>query len=361
MNLRTLIHWKPSRVAFTRSQPDASPRCTRRHAKRALLTGIVAVFVAHLALATIAELSFFVRDPVYSDLETRLTRTERGRPVVVFLGTSRVGSGFDAGRISDPRVSAFNFGVPGSGPLTHSLYLRRLLAAGHRPSLLLLEVLPSSVDDRDPPPEASLLDGARFTRTEIDRLATYRVPADRLREQWRETATTPWLALRGQLLGRVLPSALPPHRRHDEGRTGDDRGWHRIMEEALTPEMFADGAVRTRREYGSTLANLRPGGPAVQALRDTIALAREHGIPVRLVLMPEANWFRELSPPQVSVRFDRWISELAAELDCPLVDARRWVPDAGFADGHHLLPGGAATFTDRLAIEAIAPFTGTTP
>jgi hypothetical protein len=90
-------------------------------------------------------------------------------------------------------------------------------------------------------------------------------------------------------------------------------------------------------------------------------LAREHDIPVRLLLMPEASWFRELTPPHVASQFDRWLRELAAECGCPVIDARCWIPDSGFADGHHLLPGGAATFTDRLAAEVLTPLTEPKP
>ena len=38
-----------------------------------------------------------------------------------------------------------------------------------------------------------------------------------------------------------------------------------------------------------------------------------------------------------------------------MIDAREWVPDVGFSDGHHLLPAGATTFTDRLGREALIP------
>ncbi|MFO0823846.1 MAG: hypothetical protein U0792_12145 [Gemmataceae bacterium] len=365
MNLLTLIRWLPMRVVIERSPPRATPRCARVDAKVALVVGLAAVFLAHVGLAALAERYVAVRDPVYGDLEARLASVEAKNPPaaaqVLFLGTSRVGSGFDAQRISGGSISAFNFGVPGSGPITHSLYLRRLLADGHRPNLLLLEVLPSSVDDRDPPPETPLLNGTRFTRPEVERLATYGVPAERLLEEWKETDFHPFLGLRGQLLGRVMPSALPSHRRHDEGRTGDNRGLHRIMEEAFTPEMFADGATRARRDYTETLAKLRPGGPAARALRDTISQARAHGISVRLVLMPEASWFRELMPPHVAARFEHWLRDLAAECGCQVLDARCWIPDSGFADGHHLLPGGAATFTDRLAAEVLTPLTEPKP
>ncbi|MCE9564532.1 MAG: hypothetical protein K8U57_21040 [Planctomycetes bacterium] len=351
-------------MAIFRSPPALNHLSTRSHAKTAVLAGITIAILAHLGLSAAAEVSFMIRDPLYGDLEAKLTAVEcdrpKGTPVVVLLGTSRAGTGFDAQRISGP-VAAFNFGVPGGGPIIHQIYLRRLLAAGHRPNLLLLELLPTSVGDlKTGPPEAPLLNGARFVHSEIALLAEYGLPENRLREQWRETVNTPWLGLRYQLLGRVAPTALPWHRRHDEGRTSDAHGWHRLMEEAFNPEMLIDGAARTRREYADNLANLRPGGSAGLALRDTLVLARDHGIPVRLLLMPEASWFREMSPPEVAARFNGWVRDLVQEVGCPLTDARQWIPDSGFADGHHLLPGGAAAFTDRLTNEVIAPHLATT-
>ena len=39
----------------------------------------------------------------------------------------------------------------------------------------------------------------------------------------------------------------------------------------------------------------------------------------------------------------------------PVIDARRWVADDGFADAHHLLPGGAADFTNRFGREVLQP------
>ena len=52
-------------------------------------------------------------------------------------------------------------------------------------------------------------------------------------------------------------------------------------------------------------------------MRDTLTLARDHGIPTRLVLMPEATWFRELYSAKARARFDHWIRELADEAGCP--------------------------------------------
>jgi hypothetical protein len=325
------------------------------------------VVVAHLGLAVAAESSFAVRDPVYADREAALARVERelppGAPVVVMLGTSRTGNGFDARRAGDRLraklgrgVDAFNFGLPAAGPVLHRVYLERLLAAGHRPALLLVEVLPPSVAELpDGPLEAKFLDGARFTTEEVDLLGRYGLPREKLARQRRETLVTPWYALRFPLLGRVAPAAIAAGRRHDEGRTCDSHGWYRVWEEALPANAIADAKARAKRDYSAILRGLNPGGPAALALRDTLTLAREYGIPTRLVFMPESSEFRSLYSPTAMMRLLRWARNLALETGSPLVGAERWVTDAGFVDGHHLLPGGSATFTDRLTDEVLVP------
>ena len=56
------------------------------------------------------------------------------------------------GRTLGRPIVAFNFGIPAAGPVTNALNLRRLLAAGVAPDLVLLEVLPAHLDGRGPEP-----------------------------------------------------------------------------------------------------------------------------------------------------------------------------------------------------------------
>ena len=77
--------------------------------------------------------------------------------------------------------------------------------------------------------------------------------------------------------------------------------------------------------------------------------------------MPESSEFRSLYSPTAMMRLLRWARNLALETGSPLVGAERWVTDAGFVDGHHLLPGGSATFTDRLTDEVLVPALVQTP
>ena len=70
-------------------------------------------------------------------------------------------------------------------------------------------------------------------------------------------------------------------------------------------------------------------------------------MPVRLVLMPESRAFRGLYGPGADDR-------LRAVLPAGVVDAREWLPDDAFNDGHHMLARGAEAFTDRLGREVVA-------
>jgi hypothetical protein len=76
--------------------------------------------------------------------------------------------------------------------------------------------------------------------------------------------------------------------------------------------------------------------------------------------MPEGEAFRQWYPPGAGERLDAYVRGLADEFGVPVIDARRWMRDEDFWDGHHLLPGGAAAFSRRLALEAKA-FLGTEP
>lgn len=373
MDIRSLFQlaWLARRVVvFKKTQFATRPVCGRKSATTALATAAIVAVVANLGLALAATFSLAVRDPIYADRAAKLTSVETrlptGRGVVLMLGTSRTGNGFDATKAGDRlsktldcRVDAFNFGIPGSGPATHGIHLRRLLDAGHRPALLLLEVLPASVAEVPGDPlnalETRFLDGARFDASERGHLEAAGIPGEPLRKQWVKSMVLPWSVLRSQLVGRVAPSWVPAGLRCDESRTADSHGWNRIWEESLTPQSLAAGADRTRRDYTAILRGWRPSELATRALREAINLARGRGIPTRLVVMPEASWFRALHSPASAARFDRWIHLLAEETGCPLTDARAWLLDGSFADGHHLLPGGAAAFTNRLVDEVVAP------
>ncbi|VTR97721.1 Uncharacterized protein OS=Singulisphaera acidiphila (strain ATCC BAA-1392 / DSM 18658 / VKM B-2454 / MOB10) GN=Sinac_5817 PE=4 SV=1 [Gemmata massiliana] len=350
-----------------RSRALATRGFARRGAVVAVVAGVLAFVAIQVVLSGASIVTHLIADPVYGDKERRLSRLERaaptGAPRVILLGTSRTGYGFVAGRVQAAATEAgspavvFNFGVPGAGPITHLIYLKRLLADGHRPGLLILEVLPPLlVDLPDGPFEARMLKGDLLTRGEIEAVDRYAMPTERLRRQWRDAALSPLYEHRFKLVGRIFPSALPWQLRYDWGRTPDPNGWNASDVETVGDEQRQKGIAGATAEYRDLFKHELPAGPSVAALRDLLTLCRDEHIPVALVVFPEAITFRALYPASVESKLARFFAELTTEFGCSFTDARTWIADDVFLDNHHLLRTGATTFTDRLAEDVILPF-----
>ena len=92
------------------------------------------------------------RDPEFAAkferLQARLDE-HPNQPLILMLGSSRTLLMLDAGSLhpdwNGTPAQVFNFGMKGSGPLLELLCLERLLKAGVRPNLLLLEVFPRAL------------------------------------------------------------------------------------------------------------------------------------------------------------------------------------------------------------------------
>ena len=366
MNIATRVILWFRLVVVPRPRRGSAPRVRTSHRHRALVAltaGAISLVLLHLGLGIAAELILLIKDPGYADKELRLARQEAanpGGPRVVMLGTSRTGFGFHAGRIRAELggpVTVFNFGIPASGPVTHLIYTRRLLDEGHRPDLLLVEVLPPALANlHDGPLEARFTYGDRLRRDEAALAAGHGFPAEKVRRQWAESVVNPWYTLRFQIMGRLAPSALPWHLRFDWSRTPDEFGWSTPMVEEVTPEQARAGLARAASEYRDVLSYLDGNGPAAVALGELLALCRERGVPVKLVLMPESSGFRAFYPLAASRQLYSLLNRLRTEYGCELIDAREWLPDAVFTDGHHMLRPGAEAFSDRLTREVIRPF-----
>ncbi|QEL13300.1 hypothetical protein [Limnoglobus roseus] len=354
------------RLFAARRPLRTAPRAKRRHARAVVIASLFAIAALSAGLGLAAELYPRIRDPLYGDklakLQAKLREPNRG-PLVMMLGSSRSIFAFDAGRVEGQlreagrSTTAFNFGVPASGPITHLLYARRLFRDGTKPDLLLLEILPSMLTDLPAgPQESRWLYADRLTHRELDTVIGLGFDAETVRGRWRESTLTPWYGLRFQLLGRVLQSWIPWTMRHDWSRTTDAHGWSTPMIQTLTAEQRATAVEQARAEYTPLLFDWKPGGPAVEAFRTLLRECRENGVPVKLVLMPEGSEFRSWYSPAVRDRLTAFVRQTAAEFGCDAIDAREWLPDDAFTDGHHQLRVGAEAFSDRLTREVILPW-----
>jgi hypothetical protein len=300
-----------------------------------------------------------IRDPVYFEKRDILRPhaaffTPSDTPVsplrVVALGTSRTQLAFDAERFagaSSRPVTAFNFGVPAGGPLTSAIYLRRLLADGFAPDVLLVEVHPCFIAPQDPPFEARWLHGFRLRPEEIPRLRCFGWAVESPPHHgWKGWAAAAY-SYRLGLLNHYSPVLLPcPYGLHAGVKT-DPFGYVAGIE--LPPGQKPRALQRTHEQYAPVLADYRIGGAGVEALRDVLNLCRERGIRTAIVLTPESSEFRGWYGDAGYRSISAFANDIGREFASPVFDGRDWLPDAEIADGHHLTSAGAKTFTDRLA------------
>jgi hypothetical protein len=160
------------------------------------------------------------------------------------------------------------------------------------------------------------------------------------------------------LLAEIAPTLIPTEGNLDADACTDAAGSWAGQSGKSSPAAYRHGVDVARRQYGDCLSHFHPGGPACEALRDILTLCRANAITPILMLMPEGDDFRALYGGDSVARLDALMRELCYESSTPLIDARRWVGNDGFNDGHHLTGEGTTVFTARLADELASRFAG---
>jgi hypothetical protein len=341
-----------------------------RQARADLLWGLAVFAALQLGLALAIEVySPGLRDPNYTYKATRLAQRLAAagpRPFsVVMLGSSRTVYGVKAGASEEALsrhlgrpVVTFNFGLYGAGPVMELLTLRRLLADGLRPDLLLVEVTPPLLAGQVPlhEVEAGCLPTDRLRRLDLALVKRYAGPLRKgLRREWWQAQLVPWHAHRAAIVSKLLPVLLPLGVRLDRFRDIDNSGYFDAIPWAVTPDMQRRAREGARREFDEYLSRFRLGGLACQGLGDLLAVCRREGIAAALVLMPEGPAFRSWYAPAAWGQVRAYLQGLNAEWEVPIIDAGEWVAEEDFLDSHHLLPRGAGRFTERFGREAVLP------
>jgi hypothetical protein len=279
------------------------------------------------------------------DLRARVAAAP-GRPLVVMLGSSRVATGFRPDALPGRDVVAFNFAQVGTGPQMAHLVLHRLLDRGIRPDLVLVEFWPPFwAIDGYLKGYIDSLNLASLDWSSARLLASYLPRPGPLYAKWLPAQIAPIFASRFAILSRLGPSWAPHFDPDRRLANLDASGW-------WTPRTTISEADRRRLIehyrpiYGPRLAHFRPRPTPARALLDLLDLARREGIRVAVVVLPEGRDFRAMYPPESLREVDAYLARLARVV--PVIDARDWVDDDKFTDGHHLLPAGAEVFTRRL-------------
>lgn len=344
-------------------------RPRKRDARRALLIGVWAYLALQvgISLALATELSW-LRSPVYEykkhALEARLKFSDPHTLKVVMFGSSRVLQGLRSDRVEEALekrlekpLLVYNFGVAGAGPFMQMFYLRRLLADGIRPELVLLEVLPALLGDTSTPRDIGErqlpIEGLR--REELPLVRRYANGSRSIDDtDWWLAWAYPAYAHRFAFVSHTAPILLSFSQRLNAFRDAGPSGW-------LPPDMslYTSGRrlialERARQEYAANLAAFQPGRLPLSALRESLDLCREAGVKVALVAMPEGPVFRSWYSLSTQNQLADLYDDLRGSHGVPLVDASTWLDsEKHFIDSHHLTPDGAALFSRQLAERAL--------
>jgi hypothetical protein len=347
--------------------PSAPRRRFARRAALILLCCSFLFFLGQIAIGYGVEHSWpSVRDPEFASKRKRLAdlqNTAPDQPLILFLGSSRTDMGVCAGQLRPEThgqsATVFNFGMSGAGPMLESTCLHRLLADGVRPNLLILEILPPTLNQPNVKPvEEDWLDGSRLRSSEVTYLRRYHSNTGHLQRGWSKARMLPCVwqrhGLRTSLLGESADTA--PEAERIRGTT-DRFGWTPFCLPEVTPERHSTSSAFAQRQYRDAFGDFRlAAGPAL-ALEEMLILCRQKDIPVALLLMPESSAFRDLYSPVMSTGIDEFLQDLCGRFDLPLVDAREWLADEVFWDSNHLLPRGAEAFTNRFQTESLRTLT----
>ncbi|HEY7157568.1 MAG TPA: hypothetical protein VH575_26670 [Gemmataceae bacterium] len=349
--------------------PDCQSRVNDR-AKAALLWGVLVFLAVQGVLAYIASRAHpEIRDPEYGYRLVRLRAQAKAapdHPLLLILGSSRTLSGIcppslpawpsDSG--AEPRV--FNFSLFGAGPVRELMVLRRLLAAGHRPEWLLVEVWPPYW-----PQQGYWLDELHIMQhdlrpEDLSVVARYFIDRSKAVGKLAAETLTPIVSLRSNFLARWTACLLSPDQRWRVDRfaywqDGESTGWHPWLQRG-SDEDFRLRATKTKLETKPCLDHFSISETADQAMRELLDECRRQKIKAALILMPEHSELRSWYTPAVQEKVDGYLTRLKNEYQIPVFDTREWVADEEFHDLTHMAPPAAPPFTQRLGREALWPW-----
>jgi hypothetical protein len=333
----------------------------RRYSARAVLIWCAAAFVLVQAVVAAAAdvLAPEVYDPEYAARLARLKARRAAhpdRPLLVLLGSSRTGQLFRPEQLppfedaAGRTVLPFNFSRNGGGPVYARLAYSRLKREGLKPDWVVVELMPALLTAR-----YERFFCTSITAGELPDLARY-ISGRRAVGCYAKLHLLPGYKNRTGLLRSVAPSWVVPGGADDPEANIDALGGEgkRIRPHMPDAERRAEDA-RVSAGYAQILANFAVDPGADRAFRDLLRACRDDGTGVVVVRTPESTAFRAAYRPEALAAVDAYAAGLTREFGVPVVDARRWLPDEEFEDGHHPLLAGQRAFTDQLHREVLVP------
>lgn len=373
LRVSALLRWAPRRWARPARSPvqGLTQSGRRKQARRAVLLGLFWYALTVLAFDVWQDDWVpHIRDPEYARRSQRwLSRSAEhpDRPVVLVLGSSRVAMGVcpKAWEAVRPQGSdaplLVNFAAVGQGPIGQVMFFRRLLREGPLPDAVLLEFWPPFLRNDGRFAEEARTDWLRFGPDDFDFVKEYCVNWSTTLRVCRNARLHPFYVYRYKILNHLNPRWLQFSQRSDYiWEAIDDWGWLPTVPD--DPPGSNNRAIRIQHcldsFYRELFKDYQIDTLSERAYREMITRARERGIQVGLLYVPESRDFADFFPVTARCQADDFLHALSQELDVPVIDARDWLENEATSDGFHLRKGPAAEFTQRLGHEVMSAFPG---
>ena len=289
---------------------------------------------------------------------------EPDRPLVAVLGSSRTALGVKLANSLKPDSAddrspiVFNLAVMGAGPVNELVCLRRLLAEGIRPERVLLEIHPLLLHEERGFGELDVLDVNRLAWSDLSVFARYVYDPDALYRRWLRSRLLPCVSHRVLFQMALAPRWLEPVYGNDQATMArlDHSGWTPHFRESVSSIEFQQCVELSVRVYQPAFQQYRITERPDRALREMLEICRRERIAAGLFLMPESSEFRAAYTPDSREKLRDYLARISHDYGVPVFDATDAATDASFADGHHLLPPGAAAFASRFQRDVLIPF-----
>ena len=302
------------------------------------------------------------RDPEYGRRLRQLQKWQReapNRPLVLFLGSSRIQMGISPAAMNlpdgptDPLV--YNFGMIGAQPRKVLLNLIRLKEAGVKPQAVLIELFPLWLGS-SPEHEAEQLSrwSERLSIADLKRIEPYCGNMATIRRRWAASRVNAWSHFRLQLLSAWVPEWVPPALREDAGGDRlDAYGFLPHLARASQPHLLESA----RAHYFANSSRAVPvTEEADQAVQTLIAVCRDWGVDVAYLSTPESPAFRGFYTPRERAVAAAYKCQLSHGSRVDVLPAPEHLTEGDFADGHHLLRAGAEKYSRWLAETHLKPW-----
>jgi hypothetical protein len=230
--------------------------------------------------------------------------------------------------------------------------LRRLLADGVRPDLLLVEVSPSFMTY---PIDVGMFPVDRLWHSELSLLGDYLGDGEARAARWWRGRWVPCHTHREAILYSICRTMVAKVSFGPWFKNFDSAGWERFDPQGYGADFRRRALENTRRGLKQDLAQGHVSDACRGSLTRLASICRDEGIALVLILLPIEAAFRTCDVPAAELESLELLDQICDNYSAEIVDARDWLADEMIFDSYHVLGVGANAFSERLTGQTLVP------